>query len=194
MDKRVVLVTGTPCVGKTTLARRLTYQLNAQYINLTELAETEDLISGMDRKRKTAIVDEPKMRRKLRSIILKAKGDVVIDGHFAAAVTPKRLVTNVFVLRRNPIELKNFMQKRRFKQSKQDENLSAEILDVCLVEALKNQDESRVCEVNVTSKTVEDVLGDITATLEGKRKCFHGCIDWMGMLEREGKLDEYLKT
>ncbi len=194
MDKHVVLVTGTPCVGKTTLARRLSDQLTAQYINLTELAQTEHLLLGMDQERQTAIVDESKMRRKLRSIILKAKGDIVIDGHFAATVTPKGLVTNVFVLRRNPIELRNFMQKCGFKQSKQDENLSAEILDICLVEALRSQDESRVCEVDVTSRTVEEALGEVTETLEGKRKCFHGCIDWIGMLEREGKLDEYLKT
>lgn len=193
MDKRVILVTGTPCVGKTTLARKLSSQLNSQYVNLTDLAKTENITLGRDPDRQTTIVDESKMRRKLRSIIEKAKEDIVIDGHFAAAVTPKSLVTHVFVLRRNPIELRILMQKCEFKQSKQDENLSAEILDVCLVEALHNQKKSRVCEVDVSGKSVDETLAYVMAVLDGKRKCFAGCVDWMSMLEREGKLDEFLK-
>jgi adenylate kinase len=148
----------------------------------------------MDLERQTKIVDETKMRRKLRSLIQKAKSDIVVDGHFAAAVTPKNLVAHVFVLRRNPVELREFMQRCSFKQSKQDENLSAEILDVCLVEALHSQDKSRVCEIDVTSKTVEETLNEVTAILEGKRGCFSGCIDWISTLEREGKLGDYLKT
>jgi len=194
MGKRVILITGTPCVGKTTLARKMGEQLKAQYINLTVLAETEYLVLGRDEERQTTIVDEAKMRRRLRSIISKAQSDIVIDGHFAAAVTPKALVTHVFVLRRNPIELRQFMQKCGFKQSKQDENLSAEMLDVCLFEALRSQDKDKICELDVSAKPVEETLCEVMEVLEGKRKCCVGCVDWISMIERIGKLDDYLKT
>jgi adenylate kinase len=194
MNKRVILITGTPAVGKTTLAKKLAEELKAQYMNLTELSEKEHLELREDKERDTMVVDEVKMRRKLKEIIATAQSDVVIDGHYAAAVTLKTLVTKVFVLRRNPIELRGFMQKRGYSQSKQDENLAAEILDVCLVEALQKQEKEKVCEFDVTGKTVEDELAEVLAVLEGKKKCYVGGVDWLGLLEREGKLDEYLKT
>ena len=193
MNKHVILVTGTPCVGKTTLANKLAEHLNAQYINLTDLSKKENLVLGEDKERHTTIINEPKMRRKLRAIIKKAKMDVVVDGHYAAAVTPKALVTNVFVLRRNPEELRQFMRNRGYTERKQEENLAAEILDVCLVEALRKQDKPNVCELNITSKSLENVLSEVLAVLERKKKCCTGCVDWLGMLEREGKTDEYLK-
>jgi broad-specificity NMP kinase len=36
--KRVILITGTPCVGKTTTAKQLAAN-NAEYINLTDFAK-----------------------------------------------------------------------------------------------------------------------------------------------------------
>ena len=41
--KRVILITGTPCVGKTTTAKSLATKLGAQYINLTDFAKTLQL-------------------------------------------------------------------------------------------------------------------------------------------------------
>jgi adenylate kinase len=193
MNKRVILITGTPCVGKTTLASKLAEKINAQYVNLTDLAKKENLVLGEDKERQTTIIDETKMRRKLRAIIEKAETDIIVDGHYAAAVTPKSLVTNVFVLRRNPVELREFMRKRGYIESKQEENLAAEILDVCLVEALRKQDKANVCELDITGKSVENTISEVLAVLESKKKCYTGCVDWLGKLEREGKTDEYLK-
>jgi adenylate kinase len=193
MQNRVILVTGTPAVGKTTLATKLAVQLKAQYVNLTDLAKTENLVLEEDKTRDTSVIDEAKMRRKLRSLISQAQGDIVIDGHYAAAVTPKALVTNVFVLRRNPFELREFMQKRGYSQAKQEENLYAEVLDVCLVEAIRKQEKEKVCELDVSEKTAEETLHNVFDVLEGKRRCYFGCVDWLSMLEREGKTDQFLK-
>jgi adenylate kinase len=193
MDKHVILITGTPCVGKTTLAQKLAQTLNAQYVNLTELAETENLIKEKDPQRDTAIIDEAKMRRKLKQLIEKTENaNIIIDGHYAAAVTPKLLVSHIFVLRRHPKQLRELMQKRGYTQQKQSENLSAEILDVCLVEALQKYPEEKICELNITNKTIDETLTEVLNVLEGKQKCNIGTVDWLGMLEREGKTDEYL--
>lgn len=192
--KRVILVTGTPSVGKTTISKKLASRLNAEYLNLTELAEKERLITCKDQKRDTKIIDEAKMRRKLKQIITHTtSNDIIIDGHYAAAVTPASLATYVFVLRRNPQQLREFMQKRGFSQSKQDENIAAEILDVCLVEALNTQPKERICELDATGKNADEVVNEILLVLEGKNKGNIGVVDWLGILERAGKLGEYLK-
>jgi adenylate kinase len=195
MNKRVILITGTPCVGKTTLAHQLSKKLNAAYINLTELAEKENLTAGEDRERKTIIINEDKMRRKIREILDKTdEGTVIIDGHYAAAVVPKSHVTRIFVLRRNPVELRAFMEKNGFQGLKLWENLASEILDVCLAEALSKHEKDKVCELDVTGKTVEDAANETIAILDSRRKCRASGIDWLGMLETQGVLDEYLKV
>jgi adenylate kinase len=194
MNKRVILITGTPCTGKTTTAKQLAAILDALYINLTDYAKTNHLTQGEDKQRKTIIINEEKMRTKLAETINAAdKADIIVDGHYASAVTPPELVTKVFVLRRNPKELKGFMEKCGFEGAKLWENLSAEILDVCLIEAVQMQ-QGKVCELDVTGKTVEAVVNEIMDVLEKDKKCFSGIVDWLGMLEKEGLTDQYLKA
>jgi adenylate kinase len=193
--KHVILVTGTPCVGKTTTAKQLTTKLNAAYINLTEYAKTNNLTLGEDKKRQTTIINEKAIKQKLAETINATdNANVIIDGHYAAAVVPKRYVTHIFVLRRNPIELRKLMEKNGFQDAKLWENLASEILDVCLVEALQEHDDSKVCELDVTGKTVEAVVNEILAVLNENKKCRVDHVDWLGMLEAQGLIDEYLKV
>jgi adenylate kinase len=193
MPKRVILLIGTPCVGKSSVAQLLCAKLDALYLNLTELALRENLVSDKDLER-NVIVDERRMRRKVSEIIEKCdKEDVIVDGHYAVSVVPKRLVTYVFVLRRDPVELKFFMEKVGFSGRKLWENLASEILDVCLVDALKVHGKEKVCELNVTGKSVKEVVNEILDILMRRGKCRVGVVDWLGKLESEGLLEEFLK-
>jgi len=191
--KRVILITGTPCVGKTTTAKQLATKLDADYINLTEYAKTNDLTLGEDKKRQTTIINEEKMRSALTDTINQTQNsNIIIDGHYAASVVPPNLSTHVFVLRRNPKELKKLMQKNNYPEAKLNENLSAEILDICLVEALQTH-EGKVCELDTTDKNVEETVNEVLAVVNGKKKCYSGIVDWLGMLEKENIIDDYLK-
>jgi adenylate kinase len=194
MTKQVILITGTPCTGKTTVAQALSSKLNALYVNLTSLATQENLTIGKDKKRKTTIIDETRMKQRISQIIkASVKETIIIDGHYAVNVVPKQLISYVFVLRRNPIELRKTMEKCGFKNNKLWENLASEILDVCLVDALNVHKTGKVCEIDTTSKTVEDVTKEILAVLADPKKCCVGIVDWLGKLEQENLLDEYLK-
>jgi adenylate kinase len=194
MPKRVILITGTPCVGKTSVARSLTAKLNALYINLTDLAERDNLISGKDEKRSTIIVDESRMKKRIHDIVQKTdKKEIVIDGHYAVNVVPKELVTRVFVLRRDPIELRRFMEHCGFSGRKLFENLASEVLDVCLVDALSVIDKRTVCELDITGKSVDETVKKIMSLLDDPSKCCVGVVDWLGKLEKDGLLDEYVK-
>jgi len=195
--KHVILITGTPCVGKTTVAKQLACRLNAFYINLTDYAKQNSLIFGEDTERCASIVNEDKMRFALTNTINQSKESVVVDGHFAASVVPPNLSTYVFVLRRNPVELKEYMQKEGFSENKIYENLLAEILDICLVDALEVQVD-KVCEVDVTGKTVEQTVNELFTAVAAEKKCFYSrgsgvVVDWLDFLEREGLLNQYLK-
>jgi adenylate kinase len=193
--KRVILITGTPCTGKTTVAKQLTTKLNADYINLTEYAKTNGLTLGEDKKRQTTIINEKTMQQKLTQTINTTKTrNIIIDGHYAPTVTPKNLTTHIIVLRRNPIELRKQMEKRGYQNTKLWENLAAEILDVCLIEALQTQQKQKICEIDTTNKTPEQTTNEILAIINKEKKCNTGIVDWLTMLEQKGLTSQYLKT
>jgi len=190
---RVILLTGTPCVGKTTTAKVLAEKLGAVCINLTEYTKAHGLILEEDKERQTIVVDEQAMGKSLGESISATKTDIIVDGHYAAAVTPAEFVSQVFVLRRNPIELRTQMQQCGFSEAKIEENLSAEILDSCLIEALQHQQQDKVCELDVSGQTTTAIVEDMLEVLNRTKKCCSGFVDWLGMLEREGLTDKYLR-
>jgi broad-specificity NMP kinase len=89
------------------------------------------------------------------------------------------------------------MQQCGFSNRKLSENLASEILDVCLVDALdihgKESARAKICELDVTAKISEEVVGEMLNTMKDPQKCCVGIVDWLGKLENEGLLDEYLK-
>jgi len=195
LNKLVIVITGTPCVGKTSVARLLASKLNAAYVNLTELAVKNKLVIGADDERGGSLIIDENGLKKAASKLIHETGEqnVVVDGHYAASVVPKKLVTHTFVLRRDPVELKSFMEKAGFSGNKLWENLASEILDACLVDALNAYGKGKVCEIDATGKSVEEVVEDILAVLNGSKRCRLGVVDWLGKLENEGMLDEFLR-
>lgn len=190
--RQVVIITGTPGVGKTTVSEQLATRLGAMHINLGDLVKRERLTSGYDGRRQTWIADTDRLANRLKQI-LKQPGTLVVDGHYAPSVIPKRSVTMVFVLRRHPRQLKEQLETRGFKGDKLWENIESEILDVCLYDAIMNVGVQKVCEIDTTNKRVEDVVKEILSILDGQKPCITKLTDWLETLERESRLDEYLK-
>jgi len=187
------LITGTPGVGKTTIAHKLASKLDATYVGITELVKTEKLITNVDKERKTLIADTEKVSKKLQETIAQSEGNIIIEGHYAADVTPNKEVTTVFVLRRHPHKLKRVLENRGYNEKKIWENLAAEILDVCLCDALSACGADKVCEIDVSGKTVEAVVEEMILVLEKRKDCRFGIVDWLGKLEDEGQLEEFLR-
>jgi len=192
--KRTILITGTPGVGKTAVSRLLASEMKARHVNLGELVKLENLITGVDKARGTLIVDTSRVSRRLKKIIEDSKQDVIVDGHYAVDVVPAKDVFMVIVLRRNPDELKRLMEDRGFGEEKLRENLAAEILDVCLYDAVEAFGLDKVCEIDVSGKEVKEVVDEVISVLEGKSKCMVGVIDWLGKLDKEGRLRNFFEA
>lgn len=191
--KRVIVITGTPGIGKTYISRVLSSKINSTLISLGELIREEKLYIGVDEERDTLIADLDRVSKRIEEIILSSDGDIIIEGHLAPHVVPPEHVAIAFVLRRNPEELKHILESRNYSERKIAENLAAEILDVCLYDTVNRFGINRVCEIDVTSRDTEDVIQEMLDVLNGLKECKIGIVDWLGKLEEEGKLEEYLK-
>jgi len=187
-DILVLLVTGVPGVGKTTVAQLLADRMGGVYFNLSDLAENEGLITGFDEVRGTSIVDLEGMRARLVQIIDVGGEAQIFDGHYAPDVVPHEAVSLAFVLRRAPWRLKEELAARGYPEEKVMENVEAELLDVCLVEAIERLGEERVCEVDTTGCTPEEVVEELMAVIRGLKACRRRIVDWLGHPESMGLL------
>ncbi len=187
------MVTGTPGVGKTSVSRFLAQKLGAKLVSLGELVKRENLISGVDETRETPIVNTVKVSERVKKIITDSQRDVIVDGHYSVDVVPAEDVHLVFVLRRDPDELRKLMENRGFSEAKIQENAAAEILDVCLCDAVEACGVDKVCEIDVTGREVDEVGEEAVSVLQGKRNPSVGIVDWLSKLDREGRLNEFFK-
>jgi adenylate kinase len=188
-EKRVLLVTGVPGVGKTTVAKLLADRMLCVYINLSDLAENEGLITGFDEIRGTSIVDLEEMKKRLARIIDVGSGAMIFDGHYAPDVISREVDSLAFVLRRAPWNLREELAARGYSEEKVRENVEAELLDVCLVEAIESLGSERVCEVDTTGKTPQEVVDEVMSTIRGSKPCRRGIVDWLGHPESRELLE-----
>jgi adenylate kinase len=189
---RVIVITGTPGVGKTTISKALATKLRALYLSVGDLVKTENLILGVDVERQTLIADLKKLRERINSIIFSSSQDVIVDGHYASDVTSRNLVSYAFVLRRDPDDLKIKLKEKGFKELKILENVTSELLDVCLIDTVNNYGTELVNEIDVSFMTIDGVINEILTILKGKKTVKVENVDWLSKLEKNGRLGKLL--
>ena len=185
----VILLGGTPGTGKTRVAKILGSKLSVEVISLGELADESGCISAQDKARKTGIINEDCLVDVLIDLTEDKSKRLVIEGHYIDLV-PSSSVQFVFILRTHPEELRDRLSKRKYSEDKINENVEAEVLGVCQLDALDAFGEKRVFEIDTsklsapeTATLIEDLMKDSPTPTR---------IDWMSMLEDEGRLDEFL--
>lgn len=149
-DAMRLLVTGTPCVGKTTLATRLSQLLDCPLVRVNDLVD-EIGCYKIEEKEGAKIVDLRVLQRRLKKLLEKVatrKENVVVEGHLLCDV--RLPCEKILVLRCDPRVLEKRMKKRRWRKEKISENVLAEILDYCLINSEQNYGAKKVLQVNFT--------------------------------------------
>lgn len=68
------------------------------------------------------------------------------------------------------------------------ENIEAELLGTCLVDALETQDSTKITEIDTSTQTPEETVDTVFAILNGEIAPSYGSIDWMSKPETEALL------
>jgi len=188
----VIIVTGTPGTGKTTLARALAKAIEAHYLNLTRFVSKNKLYSGIDIQRGTKIIDMARTRVRLKEKLEKLQGLVVIDTHVPDEIVPREMVKRVFVLRSDPRILERRLRAKKWRASKIRENVLAEIVDSCLNSAVEHYGQRRVVQFDTSHMSIRDCIALMKKSTTGKRERSVK-IDWLGKLKKEKSFERYLK-
>lgn len=190
---KVIIVTGTPGTGKTTFAKELTRAIGADYVNVTKYVSEHKLYSGIDRQRRTKIIDVERTRRGLQEELKATRGLVVVDTHVPDGIVPKEIVKLVFVLRCDPRILENRLRAKKWKTRKIRENLLAEIIDSCFIVTVKHYGWRKVVQLDTSRAKLRQTIALAKRSIKGKPSR-ELKIDWLTKLEKNGLLDRYLRS
>lgn len=144
---KVILLSGSVGTGKTTLAKKIAKKHSYKYIDLNKIMIKNRLCSGYDKKLKTYLIDIKKSNKLMISLIKEAKINnekgIVIDSHLSHYL-PAKYADVCIITKTSLNNLKKRLEKRGYTKNKMKENIEAEILDVCLVEALENKHKVKI--------------------------------------------------
>jgi len=174
----IILITGTPGVGKTTLAKNLSRNPGFNLVELSKLVRKERLYTRYDRTRKTYVVDDGKLRRRLEALSRSSEG-IVLPTHLVGRFLPKASVKLALVLRLDPVVLYWRLRTRGWTKRKAWENTEAEILDVCLQESRLLLGPRKVYEIDTTRKSASAVFREALQALSGERTSRSGLVNWL---------------
>ena len=175
---QVIFISGTPCVGKTTLASELSKRLGANLIKINELAISNNLVLGTDTKKGYKIIDIDKLNLLLGKVISTLDNLIIVEGHLSHLCSG---ADKVIILRVHPDILEKRLANRDYSESKIRENLEAEALDVCGAEAYESYGE-KVCEIDASNLAIDEIINDVVDVIFDKKDFPFGKIDFMHWL------------
>lgn len=166
-----IAISGTPGTGKTTVAKIISEKTGYAIIGVNEFARQNKLTLGTDKARNSTIIDISALKK----AVSKINGNIILEGHLSHFCDADIFI----ILRANPKELAKRMKTKSWRDEKIKENIDAEIIGVCLQEAIELHDKS-VYEIDTTKKTAEEVAEIIADIIKGKNrdKYAPGKVDW----------------
>jgi len=172
-----VALTGTPGVGKSTVANELRLR-GIPNVDVGAFAKDNDVTDGFDEARMSAIIDPKRVAKALQGRTQKG-ALLLLDGHWSHDMPG---ITAAIVVRLRPKELQSRLERRGWPSKKVRENVEAEATDVVLQEATARLGADRVFEIDATGKDLDQVAKAIFGLVRGpdaaQKKLRPGRVDW----------------
>ena len=179
--EKIIIVTGTPGVGKTVLGKLLAEETGSSFLSLGDLVRVQRLHKGFDRQAGSYIIDQHALERELRGYFAAHRENgVVFETHFVSSIVHQTRGMVAIVLRLDPIVLARRLRARKWPKRKIWDNVEAEMIDLSLYDSLKLLGKTRVYEIDATGKTPRELVREILRMLSrGKGWSLNSSSDWL---------------
>jgi adenylate kinase len=189
---RVIAVTGTPGVGKSTFARFLAKKRSARVIDLSKLARHARTYLAAPNRRTLKIVDLRKLRLHLMRKVRSGSGEILVEGHLSHLLLRRTEADLVFVLRCHPKRLAERLRRKNWHTHKIQQNVLAEVLDICLSESVERFGLAKIAELDTTWWRPKRMVRFANLILDGQEPPALAGTDWLGTLAEAGQLERKL--
>lgn len=177
------VITGNPGVGKHTIANRISEILDIPILDINEIAKESGLF---EKSSDTNDVDVEILGKVLEAKLTEPS---LIVGHIAPYVIPANKIKKAIVLRKNPYDLMSVYEKRGYSIQKIKDNIGSEILGVILYDSLEKFGAEKTLQVNVTSKSIEEVTKKVADIIQGE--IFTEEVDWLSEVSEKNDLEKF---
>ena len=132
-----ILITGTPGCGKTHLAKQIVSSLKAlKYVNISDIVKEKQFYQEFDKERDCFVIDEDKVGDYLeQEMDIEGAGGLVVETHSLVDYFPERWFDLVICLQTNNSILFDRLKQRKYSDTKIQENIQCEIMQVIAQEA-----------------------------------------------------------
>ena len=175
-----LLITGSPGVGKTTVALELSKVFNVMLIDINKVIKP---LLKWDPSLFTNYVTDEKKARELVTSKLSGLDSYIIDT-VAINLIDRELIDWCIVLRLNPVELMRRLLSRNWPRCKVVENVLAEVVGSSLSMAIDLFGKDRVIEVDTTNRGVQDIVKYIISHVSSGNGVV-GVVDWLDVLDTD---------
>ena len=151
----VIVITGTPGTGKTTIAKSLASRLpGSTLIHINDRIKEKKLYTSLASDG-ALVVDMRKLNKEIQAILKENKSkNLILEGHILCDVKVKG--ATVVVLREHLKVLIKRMKKRGYGIGKIKDNVVAEATDYCGINALRNY--KKVIELFAKKGTEREIM------------------------------------
>ncbi len=152
-----IALTGTPGTGKTTLSKKLNY-------NIVSINQSYPEISDGKNENGDWLINLDKL---LEKIEVAKYNNTVFEGHVSHFLEDLDLV---IVLRCQPNKLQERLEERNYNQEKIRENIEAEALNIISEEAMDSHGEEKVFELDTSSSELDESVNLLNDIINGNIK------------------------
>ena len=177
------VITGNPGVGKHTIAKEISKNLQLPIIDINKIALEFGLF---EKNNDVNDVDVNKLKNLIKE---KISSPGLIVGHLAPYVLSSNQIKKVIVLRKNPRDLIPIYKERKYSKEKIKDNLGSEALGIILHDAVTEFGKENILQINVTGESIEKITKKIMASINGKIK--DEDVDWLSSIVDENELKEF---
>ncbi|XP_014216877.1 adenylate kinase isoenzyme 6 [Copidosoma floridanum] len=151
-----ILITGTPGVGKSEMAKLLAERTSFTWLDVSKLAQEHKCLDGYDEEYQCPVLDDDKLLDLMEPMM--SNGGKIVDYH-GSDFFPERWFDIVFVLRTNNTILYDRLVARGYSGKKLRDNIDCEIFQTILDETKESYKKEIVHELqsNEPEETIENV-------------------------------------
>lgn len=190
-NPNVIVVSGVPGTGKSAIAQKLANKLKGKYLELSKEVIKNKLYIQYDSKSLSYVINENATKNYVKKVAEKTKGLLIVDSHYGEIIDDE-LIIKIFVLRLNPIILYERLIRRGWPLKKVIENVEAEIVGTCLINALELHPKEKVCDINVTNKDADEVVQMLINQI--RKPCTNNYTNWLSNKEIMNFINKLLQV